>query len=202
MEKPTIVACHECDLLQRVATVPPRGAARCVRCGGLLFRHREDSLRRSLALTLAGLILFIISNSFPILTFKFEGQAEATTLISGVRALYHQGMWGLAGVVLLTSFMVPLFQICGNLYIFLPLNLNRVPWKASGTFRFILGLQPWGMMEVFLLGVLISIVKLAKLASIVPGTALYAFGALIVVLAAAAASLDTHMVWDRLGTAR
>jgi paraquat-inducible protein A len=198
----TVIACHECDLLQRVGAVPPHGAARCIRCGGLLFRNRPDSLHRSLALSVAGLFLFIMANSSPILTFKLEGQTQATTLITGIRELYHQGLWEVALVVLLTSVLAPLAQICGNLYILLPLNLRRVPWKAAGTFRFILRLQPWSMMEVFLLGILIAIVKLAKMAEIVPGTALYAFGALIFVLAAAAASIDPHAIWDRVGAAR
>lgn len=199
--KPEMIACHECDLLQRVGWVPPRGAARCIRCGGLLFRHRPDSLQRCLALALAALLLFIMANSAPILTFKFEGQAEATTLITGIHALYNQGMWELSLVVLLTSVLIPLTQICGLLYILLPLNLRRVPWKASALFRLILRLQPWAMTEVFLLGILIAIVKLAKMASIVPGASLYAFGALIVVLAASSANLDPHEVWHRAGEA-
>jgi paraquat-inducible protein A len=54
------------------------------------------------------------------------------------------------------------------------------------------------MMEVFMLGILVAIVKLSKMATIIPGTALYAFMILIFVLAASAASLDPHIVWNRL----
>ena len=75
---------------------------------------------------------------------------------------------------------------------------NRLPWKLSRVFRLLLTLRPWGMMEVFMLGILVSVVKLGKMATIVPGVALWSFALLIIVLAAATAALDRRMVWDRL----
>ena len=64
-------------------------------------------------------------------------------------------------------------------------------------FRYLNVLAPWGMVEVFMLGVLVSIVKLAKMATIVPGPAVWALVGLMFVLAAASAALDPHEVWDR-----
>jgi len=77
--------------------------------------------------------------------------------------------------------------------------MNRLAWQAPFFFRYLRKLQPWGMMEVFMLGILVSIVKLAKMAVIIPGTSLYAFAALIFVLAGAISSLDPHLIWDRVG---
>jgi paraquat-inducible protein A len=150
-----------------------------------------------LALTIAGLVLFCVANVYPLLTFRLEAQVQETTLISGVMALYDQGMWIVAGVVFLTSVLVPLLQLTGMLYVILPLKLNQRPWALPFFFRVVRGIKPWGMMEVFMVGILVSFVKLAKMATLIPGTALYAFLALIFVLAASAASLDPHIVWDR-----
>ena len=200
--KPDLVACHECDMLQRVGSVPRGGAARCLRCGGLLFHHRAGGLQSTLALTLAAMFLFIMANANPIMMVKLEGQSQSTTLINGVRVLFQQGMWVLSLVVLLTSILVPLAQICGLLYVLLPLSLNRIPPGVATVFRMVNRMQPWGMMEVFLLGTLISIVKLAKMADIVPGLALYSLGALIFVVAASTASLDAHEIWERLEARR
>ena len=58
------------------------------------------------------------------------------------------------------------------------------------------------MMEVFMVGILVSVVKLEKMATILPGMALFAFLALIFIMAGAAAALDPHMVWDRVGYER
>lgn len=195
-------ACHDCDLLQQVEPVPPGNVARCPRCGAVLLRGKADSLNRSLALSCAALVLFGVANAFPFLAMKSGGQIQETTLVSGVRGLYDQGMWPLATLVLLTTVALPLLEILGRLYVLLPLRFGRVPPKMPAVFRLVQGARPWAMMEVFMLGILVSIVKLAKMASIVPGTAIFAFAALIFVLAAAATTLEPRLVWERIEVRR
>ncbi len=194
----SLIACHECDLLYRRRPLPPDGAARCVRCGAVLYRRKQNSLDRVLALTVAGLILFVIANMYPFLTFRLEAQVQETNLITGVKELYQQGMWIVAGVVLLTTIVMPLLELTGMLFVLVPLKLRRRPWKIALLFRAVRSLRPWGMMEVFMIGILVAVVKLVKMASIIPGTALYAFLALIFILAASAAALDPHIVWKKL----
>jgi paraquat-inducible protein A len=194
----SIIACHECDLLHQRRPLPPDGTARCVRCGAVLYRRKRNSLDRVLSLTVAGLILFIIANAYPFLTFRLEAQIQETNLITGVMELYQQGMWIVAGVVLLTTIVMPLLELTGMLFILVPLKLQRRPWKLALLFRAIRSFQPWGMMEVFMIGILVAIVKLVKMASIIPGMALYAFMVLIFILAASAAALDPHIVWKKL----
>ena len=106
-------------------------------------------------------------------------------------------MQALAILVLLTAILAPLAQLLGMLYVILPLRHNRIPPKFAPIFRFVRSLQPWSMMEVFMLGILVSVVKLAKMAQIVPGIAIFSFFGLIVVLAAATVSLDPHEIWHR-----
>ena len=194
-----LIACHECDLLQKLPPIPVGGAAKCPRCGAVLHRHRSDSLNRTLALTIAGVILFVVANTFPFLAFNMQGQVTETLLITGARDLYAQGMWLLAALVLLTAILVPGAQLGLMLYVLVPLKLDRTPWKLAPTFRLLEELTPWSMMEEFMLGILVSVVKLASMATIVPGLALGSFVLLIFVLAAAAASLDPHLIWERVG---
>ena len=194
----SFIACHECDLLLQRRSLPPGGTAKCIRCGAVLYRRKRNSLDRVLALTAAGLILFIIANVYPFLTFRLEAQIQETNLITGVIELYQQGMWIVAGVVMLTTIVMPLLELTGMLLVLLPLKLRRRPWKLALLFRTIRSFRPWGMMEVFMIGILVAVVKLVKMASIIPGTALYAFMILIFILAASAASLDPHIVWKTL----
>ena len=151
-----------------------------------------------MALTLTGLILFIVANVYPFLTFRLEAQIQETNLITGIIELYNQGMWIVAGVVLLTSILMPLLELTGMLYVLLPLKFNRQPWKLPVFFRLIRSFKPWGMMEVFMVGILVAFVKLSKMASIIPGIALFSFMTLIFVLAASSAALDPHIVWNRI----
>ena len=195
----SLIACHECDLLHKIQPLPDGGAARCVRCDALLYYQKKDSLDRTLALSIAGLVLFIVANTFPFLAMKSGSIVRETTLITGVKGLYAQGMQSLALLVFLTSILVPFVHIAGMLYVLVPLKFNRVPRNLALVYRFIRSLQPWGMMEVFMLGILVSYVKLAKMAKIIPGLAIYSFVVLIFVLAGAAASLDPRIIWDRLG---
>jgi len=199
MRTNSLIACHQCDLLHHVQPLKHGSVAQCMRCGAVLYRRKKNSLNRTLSLTTAGLILFVVANTYPFLAMKSEGLVQETTLIAGVKELYAQNMWGLAALVLLTTFLTPFIQLSGMLYVLLPLKFNRLPWRLPFIFRFLQSIQPWGMMEVFMLGILVAIVKLAKMASIIPGIALYSFAAPILVLAGAMASMDPNIVWDRLG---
>jgi paraquat-inducible protein A len=198
MSTENLIACHECDLLQRLPEHQGSYVARCPRCNALLHRGVENSIDRTLAFTLAGVILFVVANSFPFLAFKLQGQETQATLISGVLDLYNSGKWEIAALVLLTTIAVPLFELLILLYIFIPLKFNRVPWKMAAVFRIAQNLSPWSMMEVFLIGIIVAVVKLVGMATIVPGLALWSFAFLILVLAAAAANLDSQVVWERV----
>ena len=194
-----MIACHECGTVQHMRALPEGGAARCSRCGATLYRQRRDSIEHTLLLTLAALILFVIANTFPFLTFELEGRADTSTLLSGVKSLYQQGMWPLALLVLLTATVVPLVWLLSTAYVLLPLRFGRRPWRVAEVFKFTELLRPWAMMEVYLLGVIVAYVKLSDLARLELGIALYAFVGLIVVMIAAEAALEPHEIWRRLG---
>ncbi len=193
----SLIACHDCDLIQRLPHISEAGTVQCVRCGAVLHQKKRNSIERTLALTLAGLVLFGLANSFPFLAFKLETQVRETTLLTGIEELYAQGMPELSIIVLLTTVLVPLAQMICILYMLLPLKFMKIPLGLPSVFRFVRHLQPWSMMEVFMLGILVSVVKLAKMAKIVPGVSLYSFLALIFVLAAMTASLDSHLIWEK-----
>lgn len=195
---PQLIACHACDLVHRLGSVPSGGSARCARCGSSLYRPKRDSLDRTLALTLTGAILFLIANTHPFLGFKIGAQTRETTLATGIYQLYQQDMGTIATLVLLTVVLVPAVHLLSMLYILVPLKSRRVPRHMARVLRLVILLKPWGMMEVFMLGILVSMVKLVKMATIVPGVALFAFLGLIFVLAAMAVTLDEHEIWEHI----
>jgi len=194
----SLMACHECDLLQRIPSVPEGRVALCSRCAAVLFRPKRNSLDRTLALNLTGILLYAVAVSFPFLALKTQGFVREAALLTGMKVLYQQGMSSLALLVTLTCILFPLIEMLSLLYILLPLKFGRKLPGAVRLFHSVQVLRPWGMMEVFMLGILVSMVKLAKMATIIPGTALWAFVLLIFVLAGSAASLDSHLVWEKL----
>jgi paraquat-inducible protein A len=194
----SLVACHDCDLLHRLGHVAEGATALCRRCGGVLRRRRRNSVERTLALAFASAILFAIANAFPFLAFDMRGQVTQTTLLTGVFDLWEQGVWEIAALVGLTAVLAPLLQISLLLYVLLPVQLGRLPWRMAHTLRLLRRIQPWSMMEVFLVGILVAVTKLVDMAQVVPGLALWAFALLIVVLAGATASFDPEALWERL----
>ena len=192
------IACHECDLIHDIPSMPNRAAAVCVRCGCVLFRAKIDSIDRTLAWTFAGLVLYAVAVSFPFLAMKNGPISNETGLLTGIEFLYRQGIIPLAALVLLTCVLIPLIQMLGLLYIFIPLKLNFRVKYAIPIFRLFKHIKPWSMMEIYMLGILVSIVKLGKMATIVPGLAVIAFGILIFVLNFALSAVDEHMVWEKL----
>ncbi|MGF1644485.1 MAG: paraquat-inducible protein A [Thiotrichales bacterium] len=192
------VACHDCDLLLRVPSLAPGQNAVCPRCGAVLLRGHAHGVDRGLALVVAGFILFALANLFPFLALNARGQIQETSLITGAVALWNADHVLLGGLVLLTTFVLPLVDLLGMLLLLIGVKMRNLPRGAASVFRFLRSAQPWGMLEIFLLGVLVAGVKLGDLATVIPGPAAYSFVALIVVLATLSLTLDPHEIWQRL----
>ena len=135
----SLIACHECDVIHRIKPLLGKGAAHCIRCGAVLYKHKPNSLERTLAFALAGLILFILANSFPFLGLKIGSQVRETTLITGIHELYIQGMHVIAILVLITTVVAPFVQMFCMLYILLPLKFHRLPKGLPRVFRLLTG---------------------------------------------------------------
>jgi paraquat-inducible protein A len=194
----TLIACHECDLLHRLQPLPENSKARCRRCSALLYVHIPKTIDRSLALAITGLVLLVIANIYPFLSLESQGTVLETTLITGTIILSQQSMAGVAILVLLTSMLLPCLLLGALVYVLGPMKVgHRLPANRR-VFRLALTLRPWSMTEVFLLGILVSVFKLAKMATIIPGTALFAFLALVFVLAAVNTFLVPITIWEKM----
>ncbi|MEM5329573.1 paraquat-inducible protein A [Paraburkholderia sp. JHI2823] len=201
MKRAELLVCHDCDLMQQGVPCPPRGTLRCLRCGAELARDHPEGLARSLALALGALLLFVISNLYPIVGLAVNGNIVRTTLWHSVRILYLDGMWPIAVLVFITTIFMPAMQIVCLLALLVPLAMNRAPWQAPLLFRAMYAARPWGMTEVLILGLLVALVKLSHIATVVAGVALWSFGALMLVLAGASAAFDTRQFWARVAGA-
>jgi paraquat-inducible protein A len=197
-----LIACHECDLLQRETVLADGGSARCRRCGAVLYRSLPVNVDRALALTLAAMVLFAVANAFPIVGLDVNGTLVETTLFGAARILYDDGVWPLAGLVFVTTLLMPFLGMVAVVYVLLPLRTGRAPRRPDIVLRLLRRVTPWGMIEVLILGMLVALVKLAHIATVVPGIAIWAFGAVMLLLAAAASTFDPHDIWTRIDRAR
>ena len=194
-EVPGLIACEQCDTIHRRVALGNNEIALCGRCGAELERERRSYGKRALPLTIASLFMYIIANAFPIAEMELHGLASRTTLMGAVLSLNDEGMFLIAFLVFATTILLPLIQILGLIYLLVSMNKT----VRSSTFNLLARttqtLRPWVMIEVFLLGAIVAFVKLTNMATVVPGAALWALGALTLLLAAVF-SFNPRDIWQ------
>lgn len=195
-----LIACHECDLLQCKAALARGQSARCPRCNARLYRHVPTRVDRALALTCAAAVMFIVANCYPIAGLTVNGTLVETTLSGAAMTLYRGGMWPLAGLVLVTTLLMPSINIAAIIALLAPMQFGKVPRKPDVMLRVLRHIAPWGMIEVLMLGMLVALVKLQHIATVVPGVAMWACAAVMLLLAAAASSFDARRLWTLIET--
>lgn len=193
-----LIACPDCDLLQRVPPLFPGGKARCPRCRKVVAARKRDSLDRTLALTLAAAIAFIVGNVTPLMGLSAVGRTASTTIIGGVQEMWMTGEKITALLVAFCVVFAPAVQIGFLLAVLLAARRFPAPAWAGMLLRWVEFHQPWAMVEVMMLGILVALVKIAELATVIPGVGMFAVGALIFLLAAMVAAFDPEEVWERV----
>jgi len=193
-----IVACPDCDLLQRIPVLPPGGTARCPRCGHTVASSKPDSLDRTLALTVAAVIVLIIANTMPLMGLSAVGRQASTTILGGVLKMWQQGQ-GITGVlVAFCTVIAPTLYIGFMLTVLLAVRQSPTPSWIGKLLRVQEFSQPWSMVEVMMLGILVALIKIADLATVIPGIGMFAVGALIILIAAMTVNFDPHEIWTRI----
>ena len=193
-----LIACPGCDLLHRKVALAAGSTARCRRCGHRLYSLKDQGIERALALTLASVVLFVIANTFPFMAIEVQGIRQEISVLSAAIELFHRGMPALGVFAAAVIFLFPLLQLLGMLAVLLPLYRRQPTAMARRALRLVSALAPWSMMEIYLLGVLVSLVKLAAMAELTLGTAFWAFGALVVTNTWASTVIDRHCLWEQL----
>jgi len=192
-----LVACHECDLVQRAVESPPGATVRCRRCNHELYRHSDKPLDHAVAWSLAGLILLILANVFPVVNLSVGGHQTHTSLFSGAIALSRAGQFGVAALVIGVLIVAPALLFLLQIAILHPLRQGRLVPHFVQFMRVLSSLNHWLMFDVFMLAIIVAVVKLSHLAQVSPGEGLWAFLGLMLASIVSITSYDTHSVWQR-----
>ena len=197
-----LVACPECDALHREVALEPGGTASCARCGAELYREKPESLDRTLAFICAAAVVFLGANAFPLMELEAQGVRTSSTLFGTVAVLQETGWPTIALLVFLTTIAVPFLQLGAALYILVPLKLGFVPHHLPLVVRSLDAIWPWGMVEVFFLGAMVSQVKLGQIATMHTGWGMYLIAAYVLLIAAAVAAFEPRVLWQRVDRLR
>lgn len=192
------LVCHDCGALQAIVPFTKDLEMACSQCGNLLPIGVGRWQDEATALAVTAIILLISANLFTFLTLKLAGVEQGITIVSGVVALAVREHWILASLVLVTIFLLPLFEALALLYLLVPYRLKRRLPGQIQVFRWLVRLQPWIMLDVFLLGVLVTTVKLGDSATVMIGPGLPLFFALVCVLQMAYWVMNKNNLWSWL----
>lgn len=192
---PSLIVCEHCDTVYQRRHLARGEVARCSVCGAVLERHQWLGVDGQLALILSALIVFVIANVSPIVTLGLSGMLADTTLWGAIIAMWQDDAQVVAVLTALTLFFFPLSQILLFGWV---LWFARQGRRAPGfreAMSALVRLKPWSMIEVFMLGVLVAVVKAHTYFDVIPGAGIWAFG-FLTILITVFASHDPRNLWD------
>jgi len=191
-----MIACRNCDTLFHKRILTGRGEiACCTRCGSTLYGTASRRINITSAVTLAALITFLIAQVCPILKLVADGITSQTTLVGAIEVLWHENMQFVAVLVFGSTILFPMTELVALLYVLIPIRAGCIPPGFNRVLRTIQWVRPWEMIEVFMLAVLVAMAKMLSLARVIPEAALFAFGALTVMLAILV-KFDLQALWE------
>lgn len=195
MSRAELLACPECDLLQSDSAFPRPRKALCARCGAILYQRHDHGLQRTAALTVAALVLFALANAFPIVSLELQGDRTDATLYGAAAVLWSQNMQLVAALVAFTAIAMPLLEILALAWLLFPLRYGQKAPYFGDVYAALQFAQRFSLVDVFVLGGLVSYVKLNHLAEVQAGIGLWAFAALMLVMAAIESNFDPRDLW-------
>ena len=169
------IVCEQCHTQVHIPVLAHRQRAVCPVCNHTLISHRDGASETLLAYTFSALIFFLLSLPFNFLTFKASGQKHSIDLPTGITVLIENDYLSLAIITSLATLLLPGMVLGGLLILSLAQIQNRRPFYLPRLYKLVKALLPWSMAEIFLVGTLVSLIKITELADVSIGLSFYAF---------------------------
>ncbi len=184
--------CHVCSY------VCPSGAHECPRCDSIVHQRKPNSLARTWAFLIAGLIFYIPANTLPVMFTTMLGSGSENTIMSGVIEFALGGSWDIAILIFIASVVVPCikFLVLGTLLLTCQRRSKWAMRERSRLYRFIELIGYWSMLDVLVVALVAALVQFRGLSTIEPRLGILFFGLVVVMTMCAAMSFDPRLIWD------
>lgn len=189
-----LLSCHHCGTVWRDAGE----GEPCGRCGTHLHRRKPQSIQRTWAYLIAACIMYVPANLLPVMITKSLLGSQYDTILSGVIYFWVSGAYGLAAIIFIASFLVPLFKLT-SLILLAVLAQRHSNWRQPERAKLYQALEVigrWSMLDVFVVSLLAGLVRIQGFAEITAGVGIAAFGAVVVLTMLASLSFDARLTWD------
>ena len=195
-----LLSCHACDLLVHQEPFKGKPHPACPRCGTSMHQRKPDSLNRTWALLIAAAVLYIPANVYPIMTVISFGRGTPDTILSGVTHLIEAGQLPIAALIFFASIAVPVLKLFGLSYLLLSVQFKSIwrPRDRTLLYRVIEAVGRWSMIDIFMISILVTLVKLGSIATIEPGAGATSFAAVVILTMFSSMSFDPRLMWDAM----
>lgn len=193
-----MLACHQCDSLLPVPLLSEGQKALCGCCGATLFSKKKDAINRTIAIALAGLLLFFPAIFLPIIGIGAAGLYNDASLLDCITLLINGRNYIIAFAVFMFTIAIPTVRLLTALYISLCIKYNRLKPSLLVFFRSYHVLDTWTMIHVFFMGVVVSMYKLSSLADMSIDGGLFSLVLLLLCSTLVSVTMDQHSIWQKL----
>ncbi len=192
----SLTACPDCDLLMTKKRPAFGQKTECPRCGCVLERYKRNTVSRSLALGLAGLFIYFPAVFMPLMTFQKLGLRESGNVFETIITFYTKGYYFVAIMILFSAAIFPLIKLTLLITVTTFLKTNRRPKFLAKIFRWYQHLDEWAMVEVYLLGIMVTVVKMYHSTDIVYNAGFFCFIGLVLLTIASSVTVSRVQFWD------
>ncbi len=189
------IACPDCDLLLRKIPPPQGHKTVCPRCGHILLHSCREPVTRTLALTSAALLLFLPAIYLPLLTFQKLGMRESGNLLQTILEFIHQDYYFVAVAVFCATIVFPLVKLSLLFVVTTCLKIGKYPSFLGGFFKIYCFLNEWAMLEVYLLGIMITMIKMYHSTDISFNSGFFCFTGLVLATMSASLTICKESFW-------
>ena len=197
-----LLACPDCDLLLERKTLAEGERASCPRCNSTLEERKKDSANRTLAVAVAGLVSFIPAITQPLLGLQAAGLTNQASLVECIASIFNSNLYLVSILVTLFCIVIPVSRLLIVCYLMVLVSRNQPSALGIRLYRYFHEWEEWGMLEVFMLGMVVALYKILGLASAIYGVGLIFFAFLLLSATLVTQFLDEQYVWEKLSGQR
>jgi paraquat-inducible protein A len=193
------MACPDCDMLLHRTDYRSGGSVVCPRCDKTISRATANSIIKVLALSTGGLLIYLPAILMPLMTMKSFGFGDSANIIDSIINFYQTGYYVVAFMVLLSAVIFPFLLLISIFVVSAQLTIKRSPGYLTWLFRSYLHLEEWAMIEVYLLGIVVTIIKISDTSHIYYHSGIFFFSGLVLLTLAIATVIDREAFWQAIG---
>lgn len=193
-----VMACPQCGLHVTLPALRVGEEAFCPRCDEHLVSIPRSPVDAPLAFAWTSLILLLLACSFPLLAIDVQGNQTQISLLQNAEAIYRRDFALLANVLLLCVLLLPGLFLLTVIYLFSGIKTGRRLPGLRPLATLVGRIQPWMMVDVFLLGAIVSMIKMASLAQVGFGLSFWALLGFSLALTRTGSLIEPHWLHYRI----